>query len=74
MQLGEVIMDFKMNKSKYNLIVNSLIFNEPKQEKEIFDLLVKGYSVIEIGNMLGMCERTVYRRKKELKKKLSNLF
>ena len=67
-------MDFKMNKSKYNLIVNSLIFNEPKQEKEIFDLLVKGYSVIGIGNMLGMCERTVYRRKKELKKKLSNLF
>ena len=67
-------MEFKMNKNKYNLIMNSVIFNEPKQEKEIFELLVKGYSVVEIGNMLGMCERTVYRRKKELKKKISNLF
>lgn len=67
-------MEFKMNKSKYNLIINSIIFNEPKQEREIFDLLVRGYSVIEIGYKLGMCERTVYRRKKELKKKLLNLF
>lgn len=67
-------MEFKMNKNKYNLIINSVIFNEPKQEKEIFDLLVRGYSVEEIGYKLGLCERTVYRRKKELKKKLLNLF
>lgn len=67
-------MEFKMNRSKYNLILNSIIFNEPKQEREIFELLVKGYSVMEIGDRLGMCERTVYRRKKELKKKLNNLF
>lgn len=67
-------MDFKMNKYKYNLIINSIIFDEHKQEKDVFDLLVKGYTIIEIGNILGMCERTVYRRKKELKKKLLSLF
>ena len=32
-----------MNQYKYNLIINSVIFNEPKQEKEVLDMLVKGY-------------------------------
>lgn len=67
-------MEFKMNKNKYNLIINSVIFNEPKQEKEVFDMLVKGYNMIEIGHELGMSERTVYRRKEELKKKIASLF
>jgi len=67
-------MEFKMNRNKYNLIINSVIFNEPKQEREVFEMLVKGYTIIEIGNTLGMCERTVYRRKNELKKKIANLF
>lgn len=63
-----------MNKNKYNLIVNSIIFNEPKQEKEVFDMLVKGYTISEIGDELGMHERTVYRRKNSLKKKILSLF
>lgn len=67
-------MSFNMNKNKYNLIVNSVIFNEPKQEKEVFDMLVKGYSIKEIGYVLGMHERTVYRRKNSIKRKLANLF
>lgn len=67
-------MLFKMNQYKYNLIVNSIIFNEHKQEKEVFDMLVKGHTTKEIGNELGMCIRTVYRRKNELKKKIESLF
>lgn len=67
-------MEFKMNQYKYNLIVNSIIFNEHKQEKEVFDMLVRGHTIVEIGNKLGMCERTVYRRKNELKKKITSLF
>lgn len=67
-------MEFKMNKNKYNLIINSIIFNEPKQEKEVFEMLVKGYTITEIGNTLGMHERTVYRRKNDLKKKIASLF
>ena len=67
-------MDFKMNINKYNFFVKNIIFNEPKKEKEIFDLLVKGYNAYEIGNKIGMCERTVYRRKNELKKKMISLF
>ena len=67
-------MSFNMNTNKYNFIVKNIIFNEPKKEKEIFDLLVKGYNAIEIGDRIGMCERTIYRRKKELKQKIINLF
>ena len=71
---GGGIMDFKMNINKYNFFVKNIIFNEPKKEKEIFDLLVKGYNANEIGVKIGMCERTVYRRKNELKKKMVGLF
>ena len=34
-------MEFNMNQYKYNLIINSIIFNEHKQEKEVFDMLVR---------------------------------
>lgn len=54
--------------------MKNTIFNIPKKEKEIFKLLVKGYNAVEIGDKVGMHERTVYRRKNELKKKIENLF
>jgi len=64
---------FEMNKSKYDYILKNVIFNEPKKEKEIFKLLVKGYNAIEIGDKVGMAERTIYRRKESIKKKIQNL-
>ena len=64
---------FEMNKTKYDYIIKNVIFNEPKKEKEIFKLLVKGYNAIEIGDKIGMAERTVYRRKESIKKKIINL-
>ena len=64
---------FDMTKSKYDYIIKNVIFNEPKKEKEIFKLLVKGYNAIEIGNKVGMAERTIYRRKASIKKKIQNL-
>lgn len=64
---------FDMTKSKYDYIIKNVIFNEPKKEKEIFKLLVKGYNAIEIGDKVGMAERTIYRRKASIKKKIQNL-
>ena len=64
---------FEMSKSKYNYILQNVIFNVPKKEKEIFKLLVQGYNAIEIGDKLGMAERTIYRRKESIRKKINNL-
>lgn len=63
---------FNMSKTKYDYIVKNVIFNEPKKEKEIFKLLVKGYNAVEIGDKVGMAERTIYRRKENIKKKIQN--
>ena len=63
---------FDMNKSKYDYILKNVIFNEPKKEKEIFKLLVKGYNAVEIGDKVGMAERTIYRRKANIRKKIQN--
>ena len=67
-------MEFKVNINKYNFIIKNVIFNEPKKEKEIFDLLVRGYNTLEISDKIGMSERTIYRRKKQLKEKINSLF
>lgn len=64
---------FEMSKYKYDYILKNVIFNEPKKEKEIFKLLVKGYNAIEIGDKIGMAERTIYRRKQSIRKKIQNL-
>ena len=63
---------FEMSKTKYDYILKTVIFNEPKKEKEIFKLLVKGYNAIEIGDKVGMAERTIYRRKASIRKKIQN--
>ena len=63
---------FEMSKTKYDYIVKNVIFNEPKKEKEIFKLLVKGYNATEIGDKVGMAERTIYRRKESIRKKIKN--
>ena len=63
---------FDMPKTKYNYILKNVIFNIPKKEKEIFKLLVQGYNAVEIGDKVGMAERTVYRRKQSIRKKIIN--
>lgn len=66
-------MSFDMNTNRYKYILKNVIFNEPKKEKEIFKMLVKGYNAIEIGDKVGMHERTIYRRKKDLVRKISEI-
>jgi DNA-binding CsgD family transcriptional regulator len=63
---------FEMSKSKYKYILQNVIFNIPKKEREIFKLLVQGYNAVEIGDKIGMAERTIYRRKESIKKKIIN--
>ena len=66
--------NLNMTITKYNFIMKNIIFDEPKKEKEIFELVVKGYNNVEIGSKIGMSSKTVYRRKKELYKKIVQLF
>lgn len=64
---------YKINLPKYNYILKNVIFNEPKKEREIFELSTKGYNNTEIGFKIGMSSKTVYRRKKEINKKIMHL-
>lgn len=42
-------------------------------ESEIFDMLVKNYSIVKIADALKMSTRTVDRRIKAIKAKMKNL-
>ena len=50
-----------------------MIFNEPKKEREIFELWYKGYNNIQISNEVNFSEGTIRNRKKELIQKASKL-
>lgn len=65
---------FEYSPAKYNFIINNLIFNEPKKEREVFEMATKGYNNTEIAYVIGMSDKTVYRRKKEINKKIYQLF
>lgn len=64
--------DYSANKCKF--IIENIVFNEPKKEREVFEMAVKGYNNTEIGSKIGLSEKSVYRRKKELQKKILRLW
>ena len=66
-------MSFNMNTNRYKYILKNVIFNEPKKEKEIFKLLVRGYNAVEIGDKVGLHERTIYRRKNDIVRKITEI-
>ena len=58
---------FKYNEYAIEHILKSqYIFNENKKEREIFKLLLKGKTCLEIGRMVGYSERTIQNRRKEI--------
>ena len=65
--------DFKFSKKTYTYLLNNMIFNEPKKEREIFELWYKGYNNIQISNEVNFSEGTIRNRKKELIEKASKL-
>lgn len=64
--------DYSVNKCKF--IIENIVFNEPKKEREVFEMAVKGYNNTEIGAKIGLSEKSVYRRKKEIQRKILQLW
>lgn len=54
---------FKYKPAIYDYILNTTEFNQHKLEKEIFELLVKGKTCIQISEQLNYSERTIQRRR-----------
>lgn len=65
--------DFKFSKKTYDFLLENMIFNEPKKEKEIFEMWFKGYNNIQISAEVNFSEGTIRNRKKELVEKASKL-
>lgn len=60
---------FNFKPNIYNFIKNNIVFNESGKEIEILDLLIKGYTCLEIGDKVGYSERTIKRRRKSIYEK-----
>ena len=61
---------FNFTKQEYDIITNDLKFDLKKQEKIIFEMQCQGYKNIEIAKTLNISTMTVWRRQKELIKKI----
>jgi DNA-binding Lrp family transcriptional regulator len=64
-------MIFDFNKQEYNYIKENLILNE--EMSKILEMKIKRYSITKIAMELNMSERTINRRIKELKRKITKL-
>lgn len=62
-------LDF--TKQEYEIIVNDFKFDLRKQEKIIFDMQCQGYKNVEIAKKLNVTTMTIWRKQKELMKKIN---
>lgn len=60
---------FNFKPTLYQYVLDNIPLNEYHKEKEILNLLVKGYSCIEISDKLGYSEITIKRRRKSIYEK-----
>lgn len=63
---------FRYNSADLTYIRVHIPFDEGKREKEIFELLIKGYTCNKISEETGICARTIQRRRKEIYYKVLN--
>lgn len=59
---------FEFTKEEFEDICNKAMLNE--ELKQVFEMKIKGYSIVQIAIALNMSESTVNRRIKQLKKKI----
>lgn len=59
---------FEFTEEEFKEITKKTMLNE--ELTKIFEMKIKGYSIIQISMELNMSERTVNRRIKELKNKI----
>nr|DAQ23233.1 MAG TPA: response regulator [Bacteriophage sp.] len=61
----------KLTKPELDAIINNANFTE--EEENIFKLLSRGKTITEIAERVSVCNRTVNRRIKKIKSKISRL-
>nr|DAM18494.1 MAG TPA: response regulator [Bacteriophage sp.] len=61
----------KLTKPELDEIINNANFTE--EEIEVFKLLARGKTITEIAQQVSVCNRTVNRRIKKIKSKISRL-
>lgn len=59
---------FEFTQQEFEDICKKAMLND--ELKQIFEMKIKGYSIIHIAIEMHMSERTINRRIKELKKKI----
>lgn len=57
---------FDLTKEEYEIIKNKLMLNE--EMSKIFEMKIKGCSIVEMSMELNISESTISRRVKKLKK------
>lgn len=61
-------MAFNFTKDEYEYLKEKLMLNE--EMSKIFEMKIKGYSIVQMSMELNISESTVSRRVKQLKKKI----
>lgn len=59
---------FEFTLDEFESICDKAMLNE--ELKQVFEMKIKGYSIVQIAIKLNMSESTVNRRIKQLKKKI----
>lgn len=59
---------FEFTLDEFESICNKAMLND--ELKQIFEMKIKGYSIVQMAIKLNMSESTVNRRIKQLKKKI----
>ena len=62
---------FNFTKTEFQYIVDEGMFND--ELKEIFELLIKDYSRVQIAMKLNMSERTLDKRIREIKNRIKRV-
>lgn len=62
--------EINLNQYQYELILNNMPFDLRKQEKTIFEMNNKGYTLQEIADAINVSKRTICYREKELLNKI----
>lgn len=65
------MMKFDFTKDEYEMLRDRLMLND--ELATIFEMKIRGYSIVEMSMKLNMSESTVKRRVKEIRNKLEKV-
>ena len=65
------MMRFDFTKDEYEILRDRLMLND--ELATIFEMKIRGYSIVEMSMKLNMSESTIKRRVKEIRNKLEKV-